>query len=258
MDQSDKSSWSYVDTHCHCDLYPNPLELIRQINDKNIYTLAMTNTPSVFSMTTSMLPKNGTIRPAIGLHPQLSAERKSEMSIFKKEIESTKYVGEVGLDYSYEFRFTREIQLSVFKEILKLCSESGGKIISVHSRGAVKDIIEVIESVKNNNKIILHWFSGTKKQLFKAIDIGCYFSINMAMVNSQKGQEITTQIPRHRLLTESDGPFIQIDDHPASPLDITKIIKKLSELYRLNWEDLGQLVWNNFKKILQQQNNLKK
>jgi Tat protein secretion system quality control protein TatD with DNase activity len=44
-----------------------------------------------------------------------------------------------------------------------------------------------------------------------AMKRGHFFSINPAMTWSKKGRTIIEQIPRDRALTESDGPFIDVE-----------------------------------------------
>src|SRR5437868_5038347 len=44
------------------------------------------------------------IRTALGLHPQLAHERKSELALFDALLPKTDYVGEIGLDGSPEYR----------------------------------------------------------------------------------------------------------------------------------------------------------
>ena len=57
--------------------------------------------------------------------------------------------------------------------------------------------------------MILHWFSGTYKELDQAIADGYFFSVNGAMVRSAKGQALVMRMPRERILTETDGPYRQ-------------------------------------------------
>ena len=54
---------------------------------------------------------------------------------------------------------------------------------------------------------ILHWFSGTPAEAARAVDYGCWFSINPSMAASANGLKIIDAIPIERMLTESDGPF---------------------------------------------------
>ena len=70
---------SLFDTHCHVDLYPDPVGLVREAERRGIYTIAVTNTPSVFPATAAIVKGCRYVRPALGLHPQLAAERRGEL-----------------------------------------------------------------------------------------------------------------------------------------------------------------------------------
>jgi len=66
----------------------------------------------------------------------------------------------------------------------------------------------------------LHWFTGSKAEAQRALELGCYFSINAAMLESERHASMTAVIPLDRLLTETDGPFTKTDERPSIPADV--------------------------------------
>ena len=48
-------------------------------------------------------------------------------------------------------------------------------------------------------------------ELEEADRLGCWFSVGPAMLRSAKGRELTSRLPRGRILTESDGPFVKLN-----------------------------------------------
>lgn len=76
------------------------------------------------------------------------------------------------------------LQKTIFKKIVDLCNNECGKVLSVHSRLAVKDVNNIIG--KFNGTVIMHWFTGNKTELKQSIKNGYYFSINENMINSDK------------------------------------------------------------------------
>lgn len=100
------------------------------------------------------------------------------------------------------------------------------------------------------NAIILHWYSGSIKQLKTAINYGFYFSVNFLMTQSKNGKQIINNIPLDRLLTESDGPFANIDNKPSSPLFIKNTLFELAKIYNISQDEIMKIVYNNFYKIL--------
>ena len=121
-----------IDFHSHIDLYPEPNKVVTEIERRKMYVLSVTTTPSAWTGTYSIAKHYPRIKTALGLHPQLAHERISELPLFDIFINETDYVGEVGLDGSPEFAKYKAAQLAVLKHILKSCSNSGGKIISLH------------------------------------------------------------------------------------------------------------------------------
>ena len=82
-------------------------------------------------------------------------------------------------------------------------------MVSIHSLKAANTVIDILKKYKRktNNKYIFHWFTGSIAQLEKAIEIGCYFSINPGMLKTKSGLEIIKKVPLDRILVETDAPF---------------------------------------------------
>jgi TatD DNase family protein len=239
----------FVDTHCHIDLYPD-YETVIQVTEKaQIYTIAVTNTPSVFRQCAALLERSRFLRPALGLHPELAVQRHSELALFADLLPETRYVGEVGLDFVSSDPDVRTLQRQVFATVLDQCAQQDHKVLTIHSRRAAA---EVVEMIGNNypSTCILHWFSGSKTVLQQAIAQGCYFSINSSMLANSKGSSTVSAIPRDRVLTETDGPFIQLRGHVVQPSDVQDVVLQLSSLWNTTAEDAQRIIYTNFQRIL--------
>lgn len=233
-----------VDTHCHIDLFKNPQALVEETETHRVYTIAVTNTPSVYAYTESITKGLEYVRAAVGLHPELVIARRHELSQMWEILERTRYVGEIGLDYQTTDELNRQTQAKVFEQILEHCAEYGNKILTIHSRRATADVIGAI-GADYPGKIILHWYSGSITELKRAVGYGFYFSINSAMVNSKKGRNLIIKIPRDRILTETDGPFIKISGEPARPVLVSQTVEGLSKLWDTSYEKTcGQMIYN--------------
>ncbi len=209
--------------HFHYDLFTDP-SIIDQIEQARIYTIGVTNAPSTFFYSKRAEQGRKYFRAALGLHPELVRERSSELPLFRELLPQTRYIGEVGLDKRRSPDFSQ--QCRAFSQIIDWCAQSGDKIITVHSRGAEQEVLETIGG-NYPGKIILHWYSGALSVLEKAIDYGCFLSVNWSMTQSNNGRQILAAIPKERILTESDGPFQQIKGQPASPLFIDQTLQAL-------------------------------
>lgn len=237
-----------IDTHCHIDLYKNPIATALDIEKSGITTIAVTNLPSHFEMAYSHLKNLKKIRVALGFHPSFAAKNQNELSTFKRLVSTTSYIGEIGLDFSKEGQATKDIQLQCFKKILGYINDRP-RFITIHSRGAEDVVLKLLDEFKIENPV-LHWYSGTLPILKSAIDQGSYFSINPAMAISKKGRAIIDKIPKERILTESDGPYVQIKGNPIKSSDVCSVIKYLKDLWEINGEEVEKQVSNNFMNII--------
>ena len=194
-----------IDTHCHFDMMPNPEGYISAKEKAGDIVIGMTNLPSHFKIGQSHLIGYKHIRLALGLHPLLAAENRKELTLFKRLVDQTSYIGEIGLDFSREGIATKNEQISVLREVLATI-KGKKKIVSVHSRNAEIELLDMLCEFEIKN-VIFHWYSGPVDLIPSIIERGFYFSINESMCRSKNGQSIIGKIPREKILTETDAPY---------------------------------------------------
>ncbi|MET3127156.1 TatD DNase family protein [Arcicella rosea] len=237
-----------IDTHCHIDLYSNPHLIANECEKEGIIVIGMTNLPSHFEMGFPHLLSFKKVRLALGLHPLYAENHLKEYGRFMKNLEKTSYIGEVGLDFSKEGIATKEIQIESFNFILNAVTDKK-KVLSIHSRQAEKETLELLIKYNISNAIF-HWYSGSVKLIDKIIDSGYYFSINPAMIGSKSGQAIIKAIPKENVLTESDGPFIEVQKRVVHSNDIKYVIDYLSKLWNVSYEETETIIYRNFRRII--------
>jgi len=235
-----------VDAHCHLDLFPDPIALARCVNERRIHTIAVTNAPSVFSHTERLAAGSRYLHAAVGLHPELVATHAHELDRIWPALERTRFVGEVGLDYTTNDPDLRSRQRAVFTKILDHCAAYGDKTITVHSRRATADTIDAIGE-RYRGRVVLHWFTGSRKELERAIRNGLYFSVNPAMVQTQKGRELVAAMPSDRVLTESDGPFVRMGAQSADPTSAPIVIQYLAQVWRRSEDETALTILANME-----------
>lgn len=239
---------AYVDAHCHIDLFPKPAQIVEQAQSQRIYTIAVTNAPSVFEHTAHLASGSKYVRAALGLHPELAHSHGHELEQFRRYLPQTRYVGEVGLDHTSRDTDIRRKQRRVLEAIAVWVDESGEKVLTLHSRRAAADVLDVLKGVRARK--ILHWFSGTPKELDRAIAEGYFFSINGAMMQSAKGRLLVSRMPQNRALTETDGPFVKDGPSPATPSSVRLTIARLAELWAAPADQAQATVLRNFRTLL--------
>lgn len=224
------------DTHFHLDLQKDKRGAIENIAKNEIYTIAMTNLPDLYQKEVSLYGQKY-IRIALGFHPELIHEYPNKISVMWKHLAEARYIGEVGLDFTNKSHVKE--QIAFFSELIARCKNDSNKIISIHSRGAENEILDIIGT--NFNFIpILHWYSGTIGNLRKACDRGYYFSINSSMIRTKKFVQMLGYIPRDKILLETDSPFTS---NKISHVESLKTVNEFLESYGID-------SWDNFLKLM--------
>ncbi len=238
-----------IDFHIHLDLYRDPHAVARECRDRGIHILSVTTTPSAWKGTSALAVPGSRIWTALGLHPQIAHQRRSELDLFDTFLPNATYVGEVGLDGSPEFKKHWDDQLTVFNHILESCTRAGGRTMSIHSRRASSVVLDRLESFPNAGIPILHWFSGTRRDMDRAISLNCWFSVGPAMLITAKARDLISQMPRNRILTETDGPFAQVDGQSAMPWDAQRAVVQLAALWEIPLKDVEQMLFSNLQHL---------
>lgn len=240
-----------IDTHCHIDMYKNPIQVLEDCESKGVVVISMTNLPSHFELGRSYFRDKKNVRQALGFHPIfVGKENSKELKKFKTLINQTSYIGEIGLDFSKEGIETKEIQVQTFQKLLSIINESkGDKILSLHSRGAEKEVLNCL--IRNNIKsAIFHWYSGKLEVISEIVKAGYYFSVNSAMIKSKNGKDIISKIPLEKILVESDGPFIDLNNKPIRPYELIVVYEFLAKKFEISLKEIEDTVKRNFYTLL--------
>ncbi|RRH91092.1 TatD family deoxyribonuclease [Mesorhizobium tamadayense] len=83
---------------------------------------------------------------------------------------------------------------------------------------------------QDRGTVVLHWFTGSKSEARRAATLGCYFSVNAEMTRSDRGRSLVSDLPIDRILTETDGPFTQVDGRPSEPADVETTVAAIADV----------------------------
>jgi TatD DNase family protein len=240
-----------TDFHCHLDLYPEHESAFEKCERQRLHTVAVTTTPRAWPHNRDLAAATRFVYPALGLHPQLVAQRSDEVQLWEAYLPEARFVGEVGLDAGPRFYRSMDLQRQVFQRVLKLCATAGDKILTVHSTRAVSAVLDLIEEhlPPSSRRIVLHWFTGTLAEALRATSLGCYFSINAIMFQNPAHQAVVRALPIDRLLTESDGPFCKWQGRTVCPRDVSSTIKLIAKIKGRHQEDIAHAIVSTFRSI---------
>jgi TatD DNase family protein len=238
-----------LDAHCHIDLYPEPSRIAQQAEEAGVFTVLVTNLPSAFEAALPHVREFRKIRLALGLHPLCpEAHEEAQLQRFKDMVDHTSFIGEVGLDFSSHAVLPREVQLNSLRFALRSLRQQK-KFVTVHSRRAESQLLDLIRE-GYSHPVVFHWFTGSRSQLDAAIAQGHFFSVNPAMIRSKSGIALIERMPPTNVLTESDGPFIEVDGRQIVPADVYRVEKFLGGAWGLESVTVRSMIAKNFRELL--------
>lgn len=183
----------------------------------------------VFAMTRSTREALYTLRPGapssdrlvwgLGSHPGVEQTvAQFDGDAFAHAVSRFALIGEVGLDW----RGNNEAQVSMLRKVLRAAAGQP-VLLSVHSTRRCAAVLDEIEREPHRG-VVLHWFNGTAAEVARAVDLGCFFSVNAAM-----SLESLDRIPLDRVLTETDFPASRTKTGASRPGDVERIEQMLGE-----------------------------
>ena len=177
-------------------------------NESKLKVFVNTVTPQEFLEVSDI--ENENVKVGLGLHPWYVEE--SDFGLFEELLPATRFVGEIGLDFSKKFTdVQKHAQVEVFTNVCKSMSDT--KIVSVHTcktQGTTHEILKHA-GVLDNSIVIYHWFGDGPLELRQAISDNCLFSVNERMLSAKRGAELARMIPEEQLLFETDMPKFKGD-----------------------------------------------
>ena len=219
-----------ADMHMHAGFADDPVAFAHTLADAGIASFVNTVMPDEYACLSPMLADIPTMRLGLGLHPWWIDATElgtldNALDIFAAQLDTTRFVGEVGLDFWPTRASTKDAQVRAFTRITALCAAKGDALISMHSVNAERELLDVLEDsgCLERCTCILHSYGGPSDQLARAIEDGCLFSVGTRMLSTRRGREYARIIPEERLLVESDLPAAA--DDSASVHDVIRSLE---------------------------------
>lgn len=236
----------YIDCHVHLDLYDYPDQIIHEYEARQIYALFVTFLPELFERSFLKVQKYRFVRMGLGYHPEMVRDYPFREDVFNKYFDSTKYLGEIGLDFSKKYEPYISEQVRIFETILARVGEKP-KLLSLHSKYAEKTVLDLLFKY-NIKHAIFHWYSGPANLIRTIAEQGYYFSVNPKMMKSDSGKKIIGKIPVSQLIVETDGPFVNYNKKTIMPMHIPVFYEELESF--LGVRNLKSIVYNNFRTLI--------
>ena len=165
-------------------------------------------------------------------------------------------VGEIGLDYHFEDNPSPETQREFFLRQLLLADELGLPVV-LHSRDAAQETLELLQANKHLLKKggLMHCYSYSAEMTKDFLGLGLSFSFGgpSTFKNAKKVVESVQRIPAHRILTETDCPYLTPVPFrgvfPNEPKNVKYVVENMAILRNENIEELKKQVLQNAKQL---------
>lgn len=190
-----------------------------------------------------------------GLHPvSVKDNYMEELNLVLKSLETNSYVaiGEIGIDLYWDKTFLKQ-QQEAFEFQIRLAVSNNLPIV-IHCRDGFDEIFEILDAEKcSKMRGIFHCFTGTLEQAVRAINLGFKLGIG-GVVTFKNGRidKFLNKIDIKNIVLETDAPYLSPVPHRGKRNEsfyVTYVLKKISELYGLNEQEIAKITSKNALEI---------
>jgi TatD DNase family protein len=181
------------------------------------------------------------VRFSIGVHPhaagRYAADVEQAVRVVERAIDAqplARAIGEIGLDYHYDFS-PRDVQQEVFRRQIRLARSRRLPLV-IHTREADDDTLQILEE-EEATKVggVFHCFTGGDGLARRGLDLGFHLSFSgiLTFPRALPLREVARGIPLERLLIETDSPFLAPVPHRGGrnePAYVARVAATLAEL----------------------------
>jgi TatD DNase family protein len=232
------SSLKPIDLHAHVDVRIDAVDLRRLNAVVFAATRSLDEAEAALSRTDEYTVWGVGCHPGlVRAHKAFSAER------FAGILKETAFASEIGLDGGS--RVPMSTQRRTLRAVLSTL-QSMPRIASLHSYKATSLVLDELadQPVKG---AVLHWWLGNQEETRRAIDLGCFFSINTATVLRSDALGL---VPLDRVLTETDHPFgDRRGGDTARPGKVMDVEYALAEEHDVSVEQIRAAMWDNLASL---------
>ncbi len=162
-------------------------------------------------------------------------------------------VGEIGLDYYYDFS-PRDVQREVLEKQLDFACEKHVPAV-FHVRDAHGDMLELLRTHRDRLPAgVLHCYTGSAESAREYLEMGFYisFSGSVTFKNARHLQEAARYVPIDRLLVETDSPYlapVPMRGKQNEPAYVRYVAQMLADLRQISLEELTKRTTANVERL---------
>src|SRR5690606_17366546 len=149
----------------------------------------------------------------------------------------------------------RDAQAKGLRTHIAAARQTGLPLV-IHARKADADLVAILEEEtgKGAFPFILHCFSSGPALAEAGVRLGGYLSFSgiLTFKNSGELREIARNVPRDRLLVETDAPYLAPPPHRGKrnePAFVTRTAAVLAETIGVSAEEIARITTDNFFRL---------
>ena len=197
------------------------------------------------------------VRFSIGVHPhqaqQFADDPERAAAVVRAQFTATasaRAIGEIGLDYHYDFS-PRDVQQAVFRAQIRLARDLQRPVV-VHTREADEDIIAILRDEGGGDvRGVLHCFTGNDALADRGLALGFFVSLAgiVTFPKAEPLRQTARRVPLDRLLAETDSPFLAPVPYRGKrnePAYVARVVAALAGLHQIPPGELAERTTANF------------
>lgn len=130
-------------------------------------------------------------------------------------------IGETGLDYFRDLS-PRPAQQHAFERQIALAIDLQMPLF-LHQRDAHADFLALLKAARDRvPAVVVHCFTDNRRALFDYLDLDCHIGFTGWICDERRGAhlaELVREVPAHRLMLETDAPYLLPRDLHPQPAD---------------------------------------
>jgi TatD DNase family protein len=265
----------YIDSHAHLnseDFRADIEDVLRRAKEAGVETIIVPGTNVETSREAMALAeKYPNIYACVGIHPHDASKGTAEgLAEIERMSHHAKVVavGEIGLDYHYDFS-PRDVQRDVFDKQIQIAVRRNLPIV-VHTRESQEDAISAVENAAKAHPTwlqeessvhtrlparrgVFHCFPGSPAEAERVMQAGfCISYPGIVTFKNSPVIETLKSVGYDHILLETDSPYLSpvpLRGKRNEPANVVLIAQKIAEVFGTSVEDVARASRFNTKKL---------
>jgi TatD DNase family protein len=255
-----------IDSHCHIagPEFAADLDAVigraRQAGLAHAFVILAADDDAELAQAATVAARWPAVRFAIGIHPHAAAAFAADPAGAARAVAAamdaqalTRGLGEIGLDYHYDFA-PPAAQQHVFREQIRLARERRLPIV-IHTREAEADTFAILaEEQADEVGGVFHCFTGDRDMARRALDGGFHISLAgiVTFPRALELHEVAKLVPLDRLLIETDSPYLAPVPHRGTrnePARVVHVAERIAALRGMDASAVAEAALLNFRRL---------